>query len=93
MPRFDWDYPDTVVIREAGSLAKLREVIWIDTDKCELEQYVTKPSEFYYHMNFGPDGKFQSCLRKFKRCSIARTIDGLTITLEGLDDGIHIPGT
>lgn len=93
MPRIDWTYLEKVTIREAATLVELRDVIWIDTDKCELEQYATEPKGKYWHYFVGPDGKIVSHTRKFQSCKVKRTADRVIILLEGLEDGIDRPGT
>lgn len=93
MPRIDWTYPEKVTIREAATLVELRDVIWIDTDTCQLEQYATEPNGKYWNYFAGPDGRIRSYIRKFESCKINRTTDRVIILLAGLEDGINRPGT
>ena len=90
MPRFDWQDARRATITADGEM--LREVIWLDTDSCELAQYVLAPVGEPFILSFNAKGELESQVRKFRSCTVSETPSEIVITLEGLDDD-NRPGT
>ena len=90
MPRFDWQVARRATILADGE--KLKEIIWLDTDTCELAQYVLAPVGQPFILSFNAKGELESQVRKFRSCTVSETPSEVVITLEGLDDDKR-PGT
>jgi len=84
MPRFDWQDARRATILADGEM--LKEIIWLDTDKREFEQYVLAPVGKPFILSFNAKGELESQVRKFRSCTVSETSSGILITLEGLDD-------
>ena len=84
MPRFDWQDARRATITADGKM--LKEVIWLDTDKREFEQYVSAPEGYPCTLFINAKGELESQVRKFRSCTVSETPSEVVITLEGLDD-------
>lgn len=84
MPRFDWQDARRATILADGEM--LKEVIWLDTDSCELAQYVSAPEGYPCTLFIHAAGRIESQIRKFRSCTVSETPSEVVITLEGLDD-------
>lgn len=91
MPKFDWQDARRATILADGEM--LKEIIWLDTDKREFEQYVSAPEGYPCTLVINAAGRIESQIRKFRSCTVSETATVVTILIEGLDDGIHRPGT
>ena len=90
MPRIDWQDARRATILADGEM--LKEIIWLDTDTCELAQYVLAPVGQPFILSFNAKGELESQVRKFRSCTVSETPSEVVITLEGLDDDKR-PGT
>ena len=84
MPRFDWQDARRATILADGEM--LKEIIWLDTDKHEFEQYVSAPEGYPCTLFINAAGRIESQIRKFRSCTVSETPSEVVITLEGLDD-------
>ncbi len=90
MPRFDWQDARRATILADGEM--LKEIIWLDTDKREFEQYVLAPVGKPFILSFNVKGEIESQVRRFESCEFSETPSEVNITLKGLDYD-NRPGT
>lgn len=83
MPRFDWQDARRATILADGEM--LKEIIWLDTDKREFEQYVLAPVGQPFILSFNAKGEIESQVRKFESCEVSETSSEVFITLKGID--------